>query len=658
MRPVPAPDVSAPTGYRPALDGVRAVAVLAVIAYHFQYLWARGGFLGVDVFFVLSGYLITGLLLAEHARSGGIEFAGFWLRRARRLLPGLLLMLAVVALWVGATSSPFDLGLRRDDLMWTLFYGANWHFVAAGRDYFAQLGSASPVQHTWSLAVEEQFYVVWPLVVGAAMWLSRGRSGAVAGVCLAGIASSVAAMVWLYDPADPSRAYFGTDARLHELMVGALLAVALSRYDLGRIPGKLVRLIPAVTAAAGVVLLAAFALLPDSSSVYYHGGSVAIAVASAVLVLGLELAPRALPARLLSLGPMAWIGRLSYGLYLWHWPAILIVPSAWGPFALLPGSYGLNGERLAVTFVVAAASYYVVERPIRTGSFPLVRRSALRFATVTVAAIVLVSGLIGWQTLGAVATGRNGLADCPDWRICLRSDGGPGSLRVAVVGDSVARSLDPAFGTIAREHGWTYILEASDGCRVSHEMTIAEGVVKPLYRDCYDRVPGLLTSLVTEWKPDVIVVVDNLEGGDLVRQNRVFSAGTPEHLAIETESLAAVAGELTAGGSRLVFVELLPTMPSGCAASSHLSDPSCLIRADSDPAAEGVNTVMRRIAASTPRTAAVSLAGAVCPGGICRPVVGGVMVRYDGRHFSEPGALMIAHYLDTVLTATGEFSKP
>ena len=143
--------------------------------------------MGVDVFFVLSGYLITGLLIHEHVRSGRIDLRQFWLRRARRLFPALFVMLAVVAVWIGMTAGPFELPMRREDLLWTVFYGSNWHLILSRQDYFAQLASASPLRHTWSLAVEEQFYVAWPLVVAAALWLARKRPNTLALVCITGI---------------------------------------------------------------------------------------------------------------------------------------------------------------------------------------------------------------------------------------------------------------------------------------------------------------------------------------------------------------------------------------------------------------------------------------------------------------------------------------
>ena len=250
-------------GYRPALDGVRAVAVLAVIVYHLGYPWMPGGFLGVDVFFVLSGYLITTLLLLEHDGAGRINLRAFWFRRARRLLPAVFLMLLFVTWHVAVTAPPFERPWRRQDILWTLIYGANWHFIASDQGYFAQFTSASPLRHTWSLAIEEQFYLFWPALL--LVVCSRGRR-AVAILCGAGIVASVAASMWLFNPADPSRSYYGTDARMHELLIGALLAAVA-----GAASPRHARTAwaPRVAAAlGGLALLSGFVWLDGRSAAY------------------------------------------------------------------------------------------------------------------------------------------------------------------------------------------------------------------------------------------------------------------------------------------------------------------------------------------------------------------------------------------------------
>ncbi len=217
-------------GYKPALDGLRAIAVLSVFAYHLDFGWAKGGFLGVDMFFVLSGYLITSLLLIEWGANGSIRFGAFWARRARRLLPAVFVVLIAVAIWGRIVLPSSEWGSLRADSLWTLFYGANWHFIWAGQSYFSP--NPSPLRHAWSLAIEEQFYLVWPLVVYAAMRLSKGRIWLIASVAALGIAGSLYALESHFTPgADPSRSYYGTDARASQMLVGALLGMLLLRWN-------------------------------------------------------------------------------------------------------------------------------------------------------------------------------------------------------------------------------------------------------------------------------------------------------------------------------------------------------------------------------------------------------------------------------------------
>ena len=216
--------------YVPALDGLfKAVAVLAVIAYHLDFGWAQGGYLGVDLFFVLSGYLITSLLVGEWVVSGGIGFRSFWARRARRLLPAVVLLLLVLALYAGLGGPGLDRSALRPDALATLFYSANWHQVFAHQSYFAQFASASPLRHTWSLAIEEQFYLIWPLILLGLLVAARGRRVVLLVATGLLAAGSAALMAVLYHPGiDPSRVYYVTDTRAFELVVGAALAIALA----------------------------------------------------------------------------------------------------------------------------------------------------------------------------------------------------------------------------------------------------------------------------------------------------------------------------------------------------------------------------------------------------------------------------------------------
>ena len=222
-------------GYRPALDGMRALAVLAVLLFHGGVSWLPGGFLGVDAFFVLSGFLITSLLLAEHTRTGDIRLGAFWIRRARRLLPALVLVVVAVVLAYRDLLADHELSLLRGDALAALGYLANWRMIYRGDDYFTRSSTPSPLQHAWSLGIEEQFYLLWPLIVVALLLLTRTLSRTVPArrvllaLCVAGAATSAVAAAVLYRPLDVNRAYFGTDARAQALLIGCAVAVLLSR---------------------------------------------------------------------------------------------------------------------------------------------------------------------------------------------------------------------------------------------------------------------------------------------------------------------------------------------------------------------------------------------------------------------------------------------
>jgi peptidoglycan/LPS O-acetylase OafA/YrhL len=642
-------------GYRPALDGIRAFAVLAVIAYHFGYRWAPGGFVGVDVFFVLSGYLITSLLLAEHARTGGIAFLAFWFRRARRLLPALFVMLFVVAIYVGLHASPFEMPMLRADLFWTLFYGSNWHFVQSGQDYFAQYASASPLRHTWSLAIEEQFYGLWPLIVAGALWAGRKRPAVLAVVCAAGIAASAAAMAIAFDPLDPSRAYYGTDTRMHQLLIGALLAVLMSQRD------RLARFRPVagvIAALAGVGLLASFAMIHDQSAAYYHGLSVLLAVMTAALICAVELDNRQPVARLLSMRPVAWIGEISYGLYLWHWPVILAIASVPAPIASLPGaSTGLNLTRLVATFGIAIASFYLVERPIRRGSMPVLARSARRFAVAAGVSILLLSGV------AMVATAADPrevstlpVPDCAPYEICVRHQGPAGAPVVAVVGDSIALSLDPGFVALATERGWTYVLQANYSCRVGHVMSVATPKNASVLPACYAKTPGLQAELLATWHPKVVVMADLMDTLEIQADaGHRIAAGSDQGVALQEEALTDIARLVTESGSKMALLKLPPNLTIGpdCQKPSNFRTPGCTFRVAGDWIGAPYDAMYERLAKKLPGVTVLSVTPAVCPNNVCRPLVAGVMMRSDGLHFTPDGAKAIMPMLGRQILETG-----
>lgn len=622
-----------------ALDGIRALAVLAVIGYHLGYTWLPGGFLGVDLFFVLSGYLITGLLLDEHSATGRIDILAFWLRRARRLLPALFFMLAAVAVWISANASPFELGLRRADLLWTLFYGSNWHLIASGQDYFAQFVTASPVQHTWSLAIEEQFYVAWPLLIGLGLWLGRRGAMAISAMCVSGIVGSVVLMAVFYDPGDPSRAYFGTDARIHQLLIGALLALAIRRGL-----RKYTPLAASVAVLAIASVAAAMAIVSDRTPAYYFGLSALIAGMGASLIWALESVPLGPVARAFSLRPVAWTGRISYGLYLWHWPAFLAVTVLPEPFDSIPGALDL--VRVGATFALATASFYLLEEPIRTGRMPFVWRSGRRFAVAAATSAALLVGTSVWATSAPVPelAGLPAIPGCEPDGVCLRHAGSDGAPVVALVGDSIARSLDPAFLQLAAEHKWTYVLAAPNGCRLTDLLTSFKGVARPRDRACLELIPRVQEVLLSGWDPDLIVAIDRWEIIDAFGPDgEVFKEGTADHVALVKSAVEAAARRLTARGARLAFIELPPLLPAACMKPAPSPTLNCSRKVADDTTDAPYNAMYRDVAANIgDGVVTISITHAICPDGICVPEVAGRLVRFDGLHFTPPAARWLA----------------
>ena len=644
--------------YRPALDGLRALAVLAVFGYHLGVDRLKGGFLGVDVFFVLSGFLITTILVREHERLGRIRLWAFWGRRARRLLPALLLVVLVVAVWEWGTAATFELPQRRTDLMWTLFYGSNWNLIASAQDYFAQYETISMVRHTWSLAIEEQFYVLWPPVIIGALWLTRGRTRALVGACLFGILTSVALMAILYSPANPSRAYYGTEARVHQLLVGALLAIVLARRPSIRRSGRVGSM--AVWVGLGT-LLVAFVTFDDGNPSYYYGASTALAVATAVLIFGLEGAPRATPARLLGFRPIRWVGKVSYGVYLWHWPVILAIGAPIAVFKWMPGGLGLTATRVLFTFALAGLSFHFIERPIREGTATFVGsslpRAAIAIGGATLGVWMLVAALTGSPAEPDFVTGGSRLdrLGC-ELEICVRHRAPePGAPVVALIGDSIARSIDVGFVELARDEGWTYLVAASDGCRVTHLLTAVEADTER-YEPCYEATPDLWIELLQRWQPDLVIALDSVELADFATDSgEIVTFAQPEHLEAERRELEAIAARFVGAGSRLVFVALPPVV----AASECLREDTSELNVCANPAFMDrrvlpYNGMLRSVVARYPERAfIVSITPYLCPGGTCTPTVDGVFPRYDGHHFTIEGARWIVPLLHSGLLAAG-----
>lgn len=352
------------TRYMPGLDGLRALALLAVMAYHWQFGFASGGFLGVSLFFVLSGYLITDILAAQWHHSRTLNLKDFWMRRIRRLMPAMLFTLFMTVVWV-TLFDPVRLPELRNDVLGAVTYISNWQFIWEQKSYFESFGPPSPLGHFWSLAVEEQFYLLWPIlmVIGLRFFPRRGQLFI---LIMTGAALSAFAMAALYVPGtDPSRVYFGTDTRAFGLLIGAALALVwpsskLSSASTSRRSSRLLNLV------GGLALLIVLFMLWKTDRydpLLYQGGMLGFSVAAAVLVAAIAH-PTSMWSRLLSLKPLRWIGVRSYGIYLWHYPVMILTSPPAGPGQLSAVEIGLQ---IIASIVLAALTYTYVEEPIRRG---------------------------------------------------------------------------------------------------------------------------------------------------------------------------------------------------------------------------------------------------------------------------------------------------
>jgi peptidoglycan/LPS O-acetylase OafA/YrhL len=379
--------------YLPGLDGIRALAVVAVVLFHSSLGVLSGGFLGVEIFFVISGFIITAGLVREFSAGRSIGLRDFWLRRALRLLPAVLLLLFAVLAYTELFARD-SLGNLRNDATASALYVTNWYLIADGRSYFGGFEEPSLLKHLWSLAIEEQFYMVWPPVILAGLMVMRRRVLA-AWLLLAALASAGLMAAMHAGGADVSRLYYGTDTRASGLLIGAALALwwAPGTHE----AGPRTRWLLNALGAGALVALSAFCVgLSDSNPALYRGGFLAVDVATAVLLVA-AVSPGTLIARSLGTATLRWIGLRSYGLYLWHWPIILIITPE---LRWAGGTYVVFGLQLAATTIVAAASYRWVEAPIRRagfrGTLDALRRRvqlplALRLARATGAAAAVCS---------------------------------------------------------------------------------------------------------------------------------------------------------------------------------------------------------------------------------------------------------------------------
>jgi peptidoglycan/LPS O-acetylase OafA/YrhL len=356
--------------YMPGLDGLRAIAVISVILFHLGFDWAPGGMLGVGVFFTLSGYLISDILLAQLNARGRIKLTAFWLARARRLLPALFLMLAIVVAWV-TIFGPAQPKEFREGVVSAIFYVNNWQQIFADASYFARFEAEGPLDHLWSLSVEEQFYILWPflLLIGVKLVHERplpsGVRPRLALLTIAGAIASSILMAVLYKPSfDPSRLYFGTDTRAAALLFGAALAMVWPSRKLSRRITPQARNTLDAMGLAGLLIIAIMVWqVGELSPFLYRGGFVILSLATVMALMPLTH-PACRLGAWLGMKPLRWVGVRSYGIYLWQTPVIVLTT----PQGIHDDSLVRAALQVAAIFAIAALSWRFVEEPIRHGA--------------------------------------------------------------------------------------------------------------------------------------------------------------------------------------------------------------------------------------------------------------------------------------------------
>jgi peptidoglycan/LPS O-acetylase OafA/YrhL len=630
------------------LDGVRALAVLAVMANHAGIPFLPGGFIGVDIFFVLSGFLITSLLYEQLSATGRIDLAGFWTRRARRLLPAALVMIVAV-LAARPLFVPDSVTALRGDAIAAALWSGNWRWALQGTNYFAQGVTPSPLQHTWSLAVEEQFYVVWPLLLLACRATKRRR---LLVLSLAGVAASALVTFFLAGVASPGRVYFGTDTRAQELLAGAALAALLvptwrwrgtdpagrrSPQSAARGP------LPLLLSLCGLAALAVIATTANGAASEFRDGLLLLAaVASAALVGGVVLDSGHPLARLLSTRVLVGIGRISYGLYLWHWPVYLVLD---GERTGLQG-YELAGLRAAVTFAFAGASWVLIERPAQR--LRVRPRRVLPAAAVSVAAVLVVAVFTapagGLQVALAPASPSALPAPLPlPTKPMPRSfDAAPvtvsrhGPLTVDVFGDSVSLTL-------------ALYMPPTPGIQFTDHSVLGCGIVTggpyrylgrqyPDNRTCDAWPRRWLQQLRADRPDEVLLLVGRWETMDRYYQGRWQHLGDP---AFDSYMAAQLGKAITLLGSTgaTVVVATEPYNRGG-------EQPDGSLYPEDDPSRVTYwNWLVRSVAAAHPGTWVLDLNRELCPNGTFTWTVDGVQVRSDGVHLTPAGVQWLAPWL-------------
>jgi peptidoglycan/LPS O-acetylase OafA/YrhL len=694
------------SGIRKDIQGLRALAVGVVVLDH-MIKWPTGGYVGVDVFFVISGFLITGLLLREHARSGTISFVDFYRRRLRRITPVAVLVLAVTVLTIFLIYGVGRTKTVLEEAVYSLLFAANWHFAVIGTDYMQANGPVSPLQHYWSLAVEEQFYIVWPVVILIVLGVSARRfrlSGMRALRVLRLVLVILTAGSFVYacwqSRAEPTWAYFSTLSRGWELGVGALVATLTSRLAM------LPRSVRPILARSGLVGILGSVVFLDSNSVFPAPWG-AVPVVSAALVIAAQTGTdRPSPSRLLSLRPMQYVGKISYSLYLWHFPVVTVAA------ALVPQPQNVLTvvAQVAVMLVLSAASFHFLEDPVRKSNWlnnrgGSVDRVAVRRpissgwskvvfvgvgpACLALLATVVVSGVSPSVPAGAGATQdvkglsvdplqradqiRNSLeaetwptlvpavddltakARVPEWEKdsclnvgeadlsrCLYGDKGAGKTAV-LVGDSIAISYMTGLRAAFAGSDWKIQSLTLEQCPAIDISVLTVGAAA--YPEC-DKHHEWVQNYLAKLHPDLIIMSSHLE-----TVSRLAS-GTKGHDAVNawTQATGDTLQQFAPLARKVVLMESPPkgVVLPWCATA--INSPKDCIAVRTPEQVEMQSAELGAVPSGAPNVSSLDTTSWFCDrDNRCPSFVGNTPVFADGSHLTENYSKMLGPVLRSAL---------
>lgn len=671
---------SDPQGFRPDIEGLRAVAVVTVLLYHAGVPFFTGGYVGVDVFLVISGYLITGLLLREVATTGTVSLTSFYARRIRRLLPMALLVLVTVAVLSSVLLSPVRRQEVAADIVAAGLYVVNWRFAQAAVDYFAADTANSPLQHYWSLAVEEQFYLVWPVLLLACAWFARRtgrrflRAAAVA-VLVVGLSSFACSLYLTYRATED--AYFSTLTRGWELAAGAALAVLTARI---RRDVRLPRLAATGLAAAGLAAIAVATATFDDHTMF-PGAAALLPVtgAGAVILAGIAGRP-GWPARLLTARPVRHIGRISYSWYLWHWPMLVFATAVWGRLGALEGLLVV-----AASWIPTVVSHHVVEQPLRHASFLTVSPGrALRAGFAMTAAIAAV-GCVTYLAVPSVPTPkmsevmgaeavregeseqREATALRPDPRDakqdqpriqqdgCLTDAGetsspactyehGAADRTVVLFGDSHMMQYADAVRSLASKYEWRLVVLTKSGCPPSYAQ-VYNAALKREYTECDEwRVDAL--ARIEQENPALVITTGRAYYNVMKDGKRLSQAKSAPLLE---EGYVSMLEDLLDRSDRVVVLRDNPKPGmdvADCVSASLDRLTDCAAPREK---ALSFTPVGARAAEQVEDVELVDLTPVFCPEDTCPAVIGDVLVYRDHGHLTSTFASTLTGILEEKL---------